>query len=125
MKKKYIVNLSDSQRQVLTDCIEKGKTTAYKIRHAHILLKNALKPHLREQWVIPPGEDAAFVASMEHVLACYQRPLNAEFPVVNMDEQPVQLKADVRDCHSMRPGQVERVDSEVSTQGCGIAFSLH
>ena len=39
MKKKYIVNLSDRQRQMLTDCIEKGKTTVYKIRHAHILLK--------------------------------------------------------------------------------------
>ena len=39
MKKKYIVNLSDTQRQMLRDCVEKGKTTAYKIRHAHILLK--------------------------------------------------------------------------------------
>ena len=39
MKKKYIVDLSDSQRQELKDCLEKGQTTAYKIRHAHILLK--------------------------------------------------------------------------------------
>lgn len=39
MKKKYVVDLSDSQRQLLKDCVEKGQTTAYKIRHAHILLK--------------------------------------------------------------------------------------
>ena len=69
--------------------------------------KNALKPHLRESWVIPPGEDAAFVASMEHVLDYYQRPLETQFPVVNMDEQSVQLKADLREGHPMKPGQVE------------------
>ena len=39
MKKKYVVDLSDSQHQLLKDCVEKGETTAYKIRHAHILLK--------------------------------------------------------------------------------------
>ena len=39
MKKKYVVDLSDSQRELLKDCVEKGQTTAYKIRHAHILLK--------------------------------------------------------------------------------------
>lgn len=39
MKKKYVVDLSDSQRKLLKDCVEKGQTTAYKIRHAHILLK--------------------------------------------------------------------------------------
>ena len=39
MKRKYVVNLSDTQRQVLTECVEKGKNEAYKIRHAHILLK--------------------------------------------------------------------------------------
>ena len=39
MKKKYVVNLNDTQRQVLRDCVEKGRSSAYKIRHAHILLK--------------------------------------------------------------------------------------
>ena len=39
MKKKYIVDLSDSQCELLKACVEKGKTTAYKIRQAHILLK--------------------------------------------------------------------------------------
>ncbi len=39
MKKKYVVNLSDRQRKVLRDCVERGKNAAYRIRHAHILLK--------------------------------------------------------------------------------------
>ncbi len=72
--------------------------------------------------MIPPGEDAAFVASMEQVLDCYQRPLDPEFPVVNMDEQPVQLKADLRDRQVMQPGQVERVDSEYKRKGVVSVF---
>ena len=39
MPKKYIVRLSDEERQQLTELISKGKTAAYKIRHANILLK--------------------------------------------------------------------------------------
>ena len=39
MKKKYVVNLSDSERELLKACVETGKTEAYRIRHAHILLK--------------------------------------------------------------------------------------
>ena len=39
MKKKYDVTLSDTERELLKDCVEKGKSSAYKIRHAHILLK--------------------------------------------------------------------------------------
>lgn len=39
MPKKYIVRLSDAERQHLTALISKGTTAAYKIRHAQILLK--------------------------------------------------------------------------------------
>ena len=39
MKKKYIVRLTAEERQALTELIGKGCTQAYKIRHAHILLK--------------------------------------------------------------------------------------
>lgn len=37
--KKYIVRLSDEERTKLTEMITKGKTAAYRIRHADILLK--------------------------------------------------------------------------------------
>jgi transposase len=39
MNKKYIVRLSDEERSQLTALTNKGKAAAYKIRHAHILLK--------------------------------------------------------------------------------------
>ena len=55
------------------------------------LKKNALKPHLRKQWVIPPSEDAEFVSCMERVLDVYQKPFDMAYPIVNMDEQSVQL----------------------------------
>lgn len=39
MKKRYIVRLSDEERKQLEEVVSKGKGAAYKIRHAHILLK--------------------------------------------------------------------------------------
>src|SRR5919197_3570644 len=39
MNKKYIVRLSDEERRQVTELIRKGTAAAYKIRHAHILLK--------------------------------------------------------------------------------------
>ena len=39
MSKKYIVRLSEEERQGLQALVSKGKAAAYKIRHANILLK--------------------------------------------------------------------------------------
>lgn len=39
MNKKYIVRLSDEDRAQLPELTRKGQAAAYKIRHAHILLK--------------------------------------------------------------------------------------
>ena len=55
------------------------------------------------QWVIPPEEDAAFVEAMEEVLELYQQPLDTSVPVVNMDEQPVTLRDDIRDPYKAVP----------------------
>jgi len=38
MNKKYIVRLTDEEREVLESMAKKGKTQAYRIKHAHILL---------------------------------------------------------------------------------------
>ena len=64
------------------------------------------------QWVIPAEEDAEFVVAMEAVLDLYQQPLDAEVPVVNMDEQSVTLRGDIRDPLPAKPGRVKRVDNE-------------
>ena len=49
-----------------------------------------------EYWVIPPEADGEFVASMEEVLDTYARPYDPRYPVLCMDEQPVQLLKETR-----------------------------
>ena len=39
MNKKYLVRLSKSERSLLREMVRKGKSAAYKIKHANILLK--------------------------------------------------------------------------------------
>lgn len=69
-------------------------------------------------WCIPPEQDAAFVAAMERVLAVYRRPYDPRFPVVNMDEQPVQLISESRSPLPMCLGQTQKVDHEYVREGC-------
>jgi hypothetical protein len=67
-----------------------------------------------EYWVIPPEADAEFAASMEEVLDVYARPYDSRYPVLCMDEQPIQLlKESIRPAEPYRrgrprPGWVER-----------------
>jgi hypothetical protein len=49
-----------------------------------------------EYWVIPPRADAEFAAGMEQVLDVYARPYDSRFPVLCMDEQPIQLLKETR-----------------------------
>jgi len=73
-------------------------------------------------WCIPPEQDAAFVAAMEQVLTVYQRPYAPRFPVVNMDEQPIQLISHTRVPLPMRPGDTEKIDYEYTREGMCNAF---
>ena len=72
--------------------------------------------------MIPPDEDAAFVAAMEAVLEVYQRPKDARVPVVAMDERPVQLLKDIRPPIPMKPGRLARIDYEYKRPGSVSAF---
>ena len=63
--------------------------------------------------MIPPDEDEAFVAAMETVLEVYQRPETPGFPVVAMDERPVQLLGDIRPGIPAKPGRIARIDYEL------------
>ena len=57
-------------------------------------------------WCIPPEASGEFVCAMETVLNVYQRPYDPDFPVVCMDEQPVQLIGETRIPLSVQPGQI-------------------
>ena len=72
--------------------------------------------------MIPPDQDAAFVEAMETVLEVYQRPEDARFPVVAMDERRVQLLADIRPPVPMKPGRIARTDYEYERKGTVAAF---
>jgi hypothetical protein len=77
-----------------------------------VLKKNTLKPHRREQWVIPPKANSAFVAAMEDVLAVYTRPRDPDRPLVCLDESSKQLIAETRLPIPMKPGRPARCDYE-------------
>ena len=87
-----------------------------------VLKKNALRPHREQAWVIPPDENEAFVAAMEAVLDVYERPEDPAFPVVAMDERPVQLLGDLRAPIPAKPGQTARRDYEYKRKGSVTAF---
>jgi hypothetical protein len=73
--------------------------------------KNAIKPWLKQQWVIPPKANAAFVAAMEDVLDVYARPYDPKRPVVCVDEGGKQLIGDVRPPLPVLPQRAARYDS--------------
>ena len=75
-----------------------------------------------QQWVIPPKENAEFAAAMEGVLDVYERPFDADCPVVCMDEQPVQLIEDTRDPIGAAPGRPKRMDYEYKRGGVVSVF---
>ena len=72
--------------------------------------------------MIPPDEDADFVAAMEQVLEVYERPEDKAFPVVAMDERPVQLVKDMRPAIAAKPGRIARRDYEYKRIAVVSAF---
>ena len=74
--------------------------------------------------MIPPKQNADFVAAMEDVLEVYQRPYDAQRPVVCLDEQSKQLVKEVRTPIPMQPGRPERIDYEYERNGTANLFML-
>ena len=88
------------------------------------LKKNILKPHLNEQWVIPPDANAAFVAAMEDVIKVYHRPHDPDRPVVCVDETSKQLIIQTRTPIPAKPGQPRRFDYEYKRNGTANLFMM-
>ena len=59
---------------------------------------------------------------MEDVLGLYCRPYDPRVPVVNMDEQPVQLVKETRVPIPAQPGQLPRYDYEYERNGTANVF---
>lgn len=73
-------------------------------------------------WVIPPKADSEFVANMEEVLETYEKPYNAAYPVIGMDEQPVQLVKETRQPIAASKDHPCRVDYEYERAGTASIF---
>jgi len=75
-----------------------------------------------QYWVIPPDADAEFAACMEDVLETYAQPYDAAFPVVCMDEQPMQLTKETREPIAATQDHPQRVDYEYERAGTASIF---
>ena len=62
----------------------------------NVMKSNELKPWLKEEWCIPPEQNAEFVYHMEDVLDVYHRPFDPKRPLICFDETPVQLISETR-----------------------------
>jgi hypothetical protein len=72
--------------------------------------------------VIPPEADAEFVAHMEVVLETYAEPYDERYPVLNMDEQPIQLLKETREPIPATKDHPRRVDYEYERAGTASIF---
>ncbi|MFH1843264.1 MAG: IS630 family transposase [bacterium] len=75
-----------------------------------------------QYWVIPPEANSEFVACMENVLETYSQPYDKRFPVLCMDEQPVQLLKETRVPIAATKGHARRVDYEYERAGTASIF---
>ena len=75
--------------------------------------------------MIPPRKSAAFVWRMEKILDLYEEPYDPSRPLICFDERPCQLIGDVREPLPMKPGCIERFDSEYERGGvCWVLMSF-
>lgn len=77
---------------------------------------------MSQEWCIPPGQSAAFVAQMEEILDLYTQPLAPARPLVCFDETSKQLVGEVRTPLPMVPGHPACYDTEYERRGTANLF---
>jgi hypothetical protein len=82
-----------------------------------------IKPWQKEEWCIPPEQNAEFVWHMEDVLDVYHRPYDPKRPMLCLDEKPVQFLADARPGLPVKPGHTAKRDYEYKRNGTGCIFA--
>lgn len=74
--------------------------------------------------MIPPEQNADFVAAMEDVLEVYRRPYDPKRPVICLDETSKQLVGQTHNPIPAKPGQPAREDYEYRRNGTANLFML-
>lgn len=72
--------------------------------------------------MIPPKQNASFVAAMEDVLTVYTEPHDPKRPLVCLDETSKQLVEETREPIPMEPGKPARYDYEYKRAGVANLF---
>ena len=75
-----------------------------------------------QYWVIPPKQNPEFAAHMEDVLDIYAQSYDPSFPVICMDEQPVQFTKETRASIPATSTSAKRVDYEYERAGTASIF---
>lgn len=88
----------------------------------NVMESNELKPWLKEEWCIPPEQNAEFVYRMEDVLDVYHRPFDPDRPLICFDETPVQLISETRQHIPTQAGYPARYDYEYCRHGSANLF---
>lgn len=115
--RRWSLRLLASEMVRLEHIAEVSHTTIHNVMQA-----NELKPWLKEEWCIPPKQNAEFVYHMEDVLEVYHRPEDVRFPLICFDETPVQLISETRQRIPAKQGQLERYDYEYRREGTANLF---
>ena len=79
---------------------------------------------MKEQWCLPPEQDAEFVCAMEDVLDVYHRPYDEKRPLIALDESSKQLIGETKQPLPAEPGQPERFDYEYVRNGTANLFMI-
>src|SRR5690625_415512 len=90
--------------------------------HSPDIKKNEITSDKIEYWVIPPNHSAEFAAHMEQVITTYELPYDPAYPVINMDEQPVQLVKETRQSIEATANHGKRIDYEYERAGTAALF---
>lgn len=87
-----------------------------------MLKKTGMTKRKIQYWVIPPKADGEFVAAMEDVLDIYSRLYDPCYPVVCMDEQPIQLLKETRIPIPATLNHPQRIDYQYEWAGTASIF---
>jgi hypothetical protein len=134
---KFIVRLSEEERERLKKLMQNGKHGARQLLKARVLLKADASDagagwsdtqHLnltsRSNGSFRPEANASFVANMEDVLEVYQRPHDPARPVVCLDKTSKQLISETRVPIAAKPGRPARHDYEYERNGTANLFMM-
>ena len=85
-----------------------------------VLKEHDLKPWQQQSWCVP-NLDEKYIERMESILELYARTDNERYPLLCLDEKPIQLLDHARPPSGLAPSKPKRVDYEYKRKGtCNV-----